>query len=678
MKQRPDCKAPLKDGSGIKSSILRYFLYASPLILSAAAIAATLTPSAPDNATTETVAPIAPAAATPLDATLLNWDRLRQSDAFGFGDYASFLIAHPGWPGEARMRRLAESKADLIAVNASLIVNFFTRYPPTSASGKGRYAEALSATGRSTEAMQMARAAWTGGNLPPDLEARLVARFGSIFTATDQDQRMERLLADRSTTAASRQILAVSAVRQPLYAARLAMQLKSPEAQDSFSNGSNDPGFLVDRARWLNDLGRWSEAREVLSRPMQLSAAPLDARKWLAVLLDFARTASKDNQSSIALSIALNAEKAFPAGTNVRDTDLETRDVYTSLVWLGGQVALRQLGRPADAITLFDRYARAAKTPQTQTKGWYWAGRAAIYAGDNARAASYFTAAAQHGDQFYGQLAAERVGRPTGIIPQPLPIEITPAARASFQASELVQAAKLLGVRGRWQDQTLFLRTIAQNVETDADHVLAAELATAIRRPDLGVMVSRNWRNSGGGDPIRVGFPEVAVPAMQQRQWTMIHAISRQESQFDRQIISPAGARGLMQLMPGTARETAGKIGMTYDFNRLTDDPIYNIMLGSSFFANLLDYYGGNYVLAVAAYNAGPGNVRKWLAANGDPRIPGVDVIDWIEAIPISETRGYVQRVLENAVVYDTLNPATALIPKQNRLSAYLGKNNPG
>ncbi len=133
-----------------------------------------------------------------------------------------------------------------------------------------------------------------------------------------------------------------------------------------------------------------------------------------------------------------------------------------------------------------------------------------------------------------------------------------------------------------------------------------------------------------------------------------------------------------MQLMPGTARDTAGKLGLGYDYGRLTSDPSYNIMLGSTFFARLLDSFGGNHVLAVAAYNAGPGNVRKWLAANGDPRMPGVDVIDWIEAIPFAETRGYVQRVLENAVVYDAMNPARARMPELNRLSSYLGKNTPG
>lgn len=679
MDSGPDRQAPLNDGTVRKSSMVRYFLYACPVILSAAAIATTLTPSLPETAGGTPLQPVPSSApVAPIDAALLNWDRLRQSDSLAFNEYASFLLAHPGWPGETRMRRLAEAKADPALVPASMVVSFFTRYPPASASGKARYADALMITGREAEATQAARSAWTSGALPPDVEARLLGRFGSRITPTDQDQRMERLLVDRSIADASRQLPLTSTARQPLYSARLAMQMKRPDAQDSLAGATTDPGFVIDRARWLNDMSHWSEARAFLAEPFQLSAPPLDARKWLSTLLDYAKAASNDNQPSIVLGIALNADKAFQPGTNVRETDLGTRDVYTSLVWLGAQAALRSLRRPDQAILLFDRYAKAARSAQTQTRGLYWAGRAALVAGDTEQAKAYFTSAAEHGDQFYGQLAAERIGRPTGVIPEPLPVQIPGSARSSFEASELVQAARMLGQRGRWKDQTLFLRTIAQNVETDADHVLAAELARRIERPDLGVMVSRNWRNDRGGDPIRVGFPEVSVPLMHRPQWTMIHAIARQESQFDRQIISSAGARGLMQLMPGTARDTAGKIGLTYDFDRLTSDPTYNIMLGSSFFASMLDRFGGNYVLAIAAYNAGPGNVRKWLTANGDPRMPGVDVIDWIEAIPFSETRGYVQRVLENAVVYDHLNPATALVPKQNRLSSYLGKNNPG
>ncbi|MEO7168962.1 MAG: lytic transglycosylase domain-containing protein, partial [Sphingomonas sp.] len=162
-----------------------------------------------------------------------------------------------------------------------------------------------------------------------------------------------------------------------------------------------------------------------------------------------------------------------------------------------------------------------------------------------------------------------------------------------------------------------------------------------------------------------------------QDSWTMIHAIARQESQFDRAAVSHAGARGLMQLMPGTAREAAGKLGMSYEPGSLTSDTDYNIMLGSSYFERVYRLYG-SYPLALAAYNAGPGNVNKWLKANGDPRMPGTDMIDWIEAIPIYETKNYVQRVLENAVVYDLMNPSHSRSSGPRRISWYLGKNTPG
>ena len=221
-------------------------------------------------------------------------------------------------------------------------------------------------------------------------------------------------------------------------------------------------------------------------------------------------------------------------------------------------------------------------------------------------------------------------------------------------------------------------RALAASVDTDAERSLASQLAAQIARPDLGVMVGRQARTDGGSVYSRTGFPSVRVPASAEGQWTMVHAISRQESQFDREAVSHAGARGTMQLMPGTAREVAGKLGLPYDVARLTRDTDYNIMLGSSYFAQMLSYWSGNYPLAVASYNAGPGNVRSWIRANGDPRLAGADIVRWVEDIPIYETRNYVQRVLENAVVYDLINPAKARTTGPNRLSWYLRKNRPG
>ena len=215
------------------------------------------------------------------------------------------------------------------------------------------------------------------------------------------------------------------------------------------------------------------------------------------------------------------------------------------------------------------------------------------------------------------------------------------------------------------------------DAKTDTDHLLTEELSRQLGRPDLAVLVGRNAMQNGLTDYSAVAFPTVPVPGGYESQWTMIHAVSRQESQFDRTAVSRAGARGLMQVMPGTARQTATKLGLTYSPTAL-NDPAFNMALGSSYIQRMLSYYGGSYPLAIAAYNAGPGNVNKFIRANGDPRTPGVDVIEWIEKIPLSETRGYVQRVLENAVVYDLIHTDKARSKGPNHLSWYLGKNRPG
>jgi soluble lytic murein transglycosylase len=679
MLRRAGNSAPDKDGHVILSSMLKRGVGVSLIAVSAAAVAATLSPELSGWLSRDGSAATAPVPST-IAQTIAQWNLLRGSDSYGFEEYARFLMDHPGWPSEGALRRNAERKADPATVSPALITSFFARFSPMTGSANARYADALAVTGHPTEALAAARLAWAAGNLPADDEAHLIGRFGSLFTTQDYDRRIERLLWDRSTTNAQRLLQWASPSRQPLYAARIAIQTQSPDAPTLIAqfqaSDDRDPGFLMDHVRWLRDTGQADQAQALLSRPITLTAAPPQADKWLQLLLSFAQQAAVAGQYETAYRIALNADTALPAGISMRDQAFSVRDPYTSLVWLGAEAAMRRLNRPRDAIALYDHYASGAQSAQTQAKGWYWAGRAALLAGNSSAAQQHFASAAQFGDQFYGQLAAERIGQTSGYVRE-VPVEIAPTDRASFDASELVQAARYMGQKGRWQDQTLFIRAIASKAKTDVDHVLAGDLAKNLGRPDLGVLIARNLRTSGASDPIRIGFPEMQVPLPQQNQWTMIHAISRQESQFDRQALSRAGARGLMQLMPATARDTSQKIGLTFDSERLID-PGYNMMLGSAYFANLLDSFGGSYVLAIAAYNAGPGNVRKFMAANGDPRLPSVDVVDWIEAIPFGETRNYVQHVLENAVVYDRLNPVGAKIPETNRLSAYLGKSNPG
>ncbi|MCJ8159320.1 lytic transglycosylase domain-containing protein [Sphingomonas sp. LaA6.9] len=624
-----------------------------------------------------------PSRMDPTGEAVVQWNRLRQSDSFPFSSYASFLMANPGWPGESAMRKTAEGRIDPTRDSPQQVTAYFARQPALTATGDARNAVALAALGKQDEARAAARRAWLGGALPPEDEARILGTFSAALSPADHDARMEKLLWDGSTSSAVRQLSLVSGGKRQFFDARIAMQTRAPDAAAKASaidaQYRNDPGYIVDRAGWLRNTSQVMAARALLSNPRNLTKPPLNAEEWYETLLTNARGAANDRQYHLAYSIASRVDDGYAPGTDVRDRPIGERDDYTSLVWLAGMTAMQRLGRPADAIGMFRRYATAARSPQTQSKGYYWAARAALAAGRGVEANGFFGQAAGFPDQFYGQLALERLGRP---IPAPTPtaaITPSPAQREAFFNRSVVKAARLLGEIDAWRDQTQFLRTISADAKSNTDHHFATELASQIRRPDLAVMIGRSAGLNGHNDYVRAGFPVVSVPSGHEGAFTMIHAITRQESQFDREAVSHAGARGLMQLMPGTARETAGKLGMSYDIGALTADPSYNIRLGSTYFGRMLSYFGGSYPLAVAAYNAGPGNVNKWLAANGDPRAGGVDILEWIEAIPLFETRNYVQRVLENAVVYDAIHPDRARSRgAKTPLSWYLGKRTPG
>ena len=316
---------------------------------------------------------------------------------------------------------------------------------------------------------------------------------------------------------------------------------------------------------------------------------------------------------------------------------------------------------------MFARYGDAAKSPQTKAKGYYWAARAATAAGDSGSRARYLEQAARYPDQYYGMLALEDLGRP---LPN---FAAMPRANGNASANNrpLFMAASIAGSRS---EQTTFIRAIGNGAKSEADFRDAIALADVLGRPDLAVIAGRNARIEGYDTFIPLAFPTVEMPFGYDDGFTLSHAIMRQESQFDRTAESHVGARGMMQLMPATANEVARGLGLSYSRGALTDDPQYNIQLGSTFINKMLRYYDGNYVLAIAAYNAGPGNVNKWMKRNGDPRVPGTDLVAWVEDIPIPETRNYVQRVLENLVMYDALNPDKARRKSDRPLSGYLGR----
>ena len=509
----------------------------------------------------------------------------------------------------------------------------------------------------------MAKEAWRGGTLTDSDEIRLQQIVGSRLTPADYDARVDRLLWSGQTSAAARHIAFTSPARRPAFMAALATRTKSPDlalrVQEAGSSIRAEASYLAAQADWLKTSGNSLAARELLANRLNLTAPVPVLKDWYKLLLDHAQAAANDGQYDVAYRIASRVEDAAPAGLVILDQDLTTRDRYTSLAWLAGTLALERLGRPKDAVAMFSRYAAAAKSPQTRSKGLHFAGKAAARAGDQVGANGYYNQAAVYYDSFFGQLSLEQLKRP---LPQVPGFKISPPQIVDANAPPVYLAATLATKYGTWKDQSNFLRTISKNAKTPAEFVSAIALANKINRPDLAVMAGRNARYFGYADLVGIGYPTVSIPASQSHNWTLAHAIMRQESQFDKAAISHAGARGLMQLMPGTARETSGKIAMAYRPDALTVDTDYNISLGSTYIQRMLDYYGGSYPLAIAAYNGGPGNVNKWLKAYGDPRTGQIGIMEWIEKIPLSETRDYVYRVLENAVMYDHLHPEKARV----------------
>jgi soluble lytic murein transglycosylase len=326
------------------------------------------------------------------------WNALRQSDNLPFSSYSSFLLNHRGWPGESAMRKSAERAINLDSNAPSDIAAYFRTMPPLTATGWARYAFALQALGRTAEARDAARQAWYGGVLPQTDEQRLLESFAGTLTPADHDRRLDVLLANRDITSAMRILPYASAARRPLYEARLALQTKAPDAAAKLAmvaaSAETDPGLLLDRANWLRDGAQEVAARSTLAQQRNYSTRPADPAKWMEGMLVFARSSADDRQWTTAYQIASQVEQAYPAGTDVSAKSLPERDNYTSLAWLGGSAALQKLNRPADALRMFELYARASQSPQTKTKGWYWAGRAAEAVGDQEKASGYYRQAA--------------------------------------------------------------------------------------------------------------------------------------------------------------------------------------------------------------------------------------------------------------------------------------------
>ena len=601
---------------------------------------------------------------TRMDLALSRWEYLNENEELSFDAYSGFVLAYPDFPRSARLRLRAENALDSTPASSEELVAFFDEHPPITNTARARYALALAAM-RRPEASDIARDAWRSGAMAETTEAYLLGQFAGSFTQSDNDARMEALLWERAGDAATRHMLMTSSDKRDLFGKRLALvqdELAEDEGLAISRSELVQPGVLYNLVRYYRQKRQLGKAIDVLANRPKLTSLPLDSSDLVSEML----IAAKGTNASRAVQIAGSVDDLFAPGTDISQGSFRLRDKYTDLMWLGGTEALWELGDGAKAAPLFYRYGAAARTPLTKSKGFYWAGRASRQAGNTNDANRYYDMAAQYADQYYGQLALSALGRPIPEFAQLPDVQISTEDRADFRNKPLVKAlTTLASSRRNWRTERAFFEALADSATTPEDMVLLSELSQELLLDEFAVVAGATAPEHGLKGFERFAHPTVKVPNT--ANWTMAHAIMRQESEFDQNRVSHAGARGMMQLMPGTAREQAGKLGVNYMSASLTDDTQYNIRLGDAYFRRMLDYYDGSYPLALGAYNAGPGRVNQWLRRNGDPRTGAIDYVTWIEKIPANfETRYYIMRVLGNAVAYDNMHPdkSSASIPR--------------
>jgi len=575
----------------------------------------------------------------PLLTKLVTWmDLTRSGTGADFPHLRSFIQENPDWPQQNTLRRHAED-AITESTPPAEVVSWFQQSAPVGPIGAGRYVDALNATNQHAQAEATARQFLVDGTMNPGELTDYANRYQPMLRQVDFELRADRLIWAGKYNDANALVSYLPSNSRPVIEARIALETQAGNAQSLLSALSkdqmNDLGLLYDRMRWLRKENRDSEAVALLAiAPPTLP----HAEQWWNERAVLARRALESGDTKGAYALARDHRQA--SGQALADGE-----------WLAGWIALRFLNDPKAAVQHFQTMTASVTTPISTSRAAYWAGRAEEAAGDQAGATRDYTKASQYNGTYYGLLALAKLNSASRLVLPKQP-EIAGLDARAFSNRELVQVTQLLEAIGMADRGDAFVRRITELARTPEDALLAMKLAKT--NNSLAAEVSVAKKLMQGGMPVLAdGYPVIAQLGPNAPEPALIHAIIRQESMFDAGAVSPSGALGLMQLMPPTARSVAGKLKMK-KFNpaKLTVDPRTNVVLGSSYLADLVDKYSGSYVMAIAGYNAGPGRVNGWLGQNGDPRPKLDDTIDWVEKIGVNETRNYVQRVMENLQVY--------------------------
>ncbi len=579
-----------------------------------------------------------------LERDLVTWLAIRRQVS-GLTPQAieDFAKRNPHWPTTSLFRYRSEQALLRMDLSPKQLVQAFAGSPPVSDEGILGLARAEIALGRKAEAAKLLTPWWARETLSPDRDRRVVEEFGEVLDKAAHKARFEMLMYADRVEQARRLAPLVGKDYAALVEARSAVLRGMPDAGRKLDGvageARTDPLHAYTLAEWLRRSDRNEEAAKALMKVPAEAIAPAHADAWWVERRIISRGLAEEGKAALAYELAAAQRGGNP-------------ETVAEAHFHAGWYALRFLDDPAKARRHFADLQKSVTLPLSRSRAAYWLGRTEEAAGNVEAARAHYRVAAADEATFYGQLAHVKLGRDRLAMP-PVP-EPTAEDRLAFARNDLARATILLVEAGAPGEISPLVNELARQLPSGGQVALLAEWLS--RRGDhrTALQVGKLAADRNLGTE-RLAFPIDAIPrdiGETSVEPAMIYAIARQESAFHTGAVSHAGAMGLLQLLPGTARETAQSLGLPFSAHRLTRDPDYNATLGAAHLGELVQRFGGSYILAFAAYNAGPRRALEWIERFGDPRDPAVDPVDWIERIPFGETRSYVQRVTENLQVY--------------------------
>ncbi|HEY5126576.1 MAG TPA: lytic transglycosylase domain-containing protein [Bradyrhizobium sp.] len=619
-----------------------------------AAVAATSSTSQADTDALENVIELVrkhkPADATQTEAAisdpvarkLAEWIILRSdNNGASVERYRAFVTANPSWPSQTFLRRRIEAALWDDHRDDATVWAWFENESPLSAKGKFSLARAMLARGDRANAERLVRDAWRHDSMSEETESTALDLFGALLTPGDHKARMDLFLYGSEHEAALRAAKRLGANQVALVKARIAAYRKASNTRALLEavprELQGDAGYIFSKIQLLRREEKFAEAAQLMMSAPKDPGRLYNLDEWWIERRLLSRKMLDIGEHRTAYLIA-------------RDAALPARDVYkTEQEFTAGWIALRFLTDPATAAQHFARIGVGSVNPTALARAGYWQGRAAEAAGRSQEARAAYTRASEQSTSYYGQLARAKLG-----LPQ-IELNNAPAGRSrGIERLEIVRAVQLLYALDEREIAIPIFGDLGENGDPDA-LVGLGELAS--RNGDARAMLLLGKAALNRGLPFDFyAYPATGIPPFKpigpEVERSIVYAIARQESAFNPAVVSPAQAYGLMQVTPDAGRYVCKRHGATFDLGRLKTDPVYNAALGAAELGGLIEDYRGSYIMTFAAYNAGRGSVRKWVERYGDPRDPKVDAVDWVELIPFSETRNYVQRIMENLQVY--------------------------